>query len=362
MRLLLLLSALLAPLAAPLAAQSTDAASTKKAKPPEPPSPFYDSLAPVALELRANLGVLRRDKEDKAPWRPASLGVAGPDGAMRHTPIRARTRGIWRLRNCDFPPLRLDLARKQFRGTLLEGVNKPKLVSVCRNDPTSEQYLLQEYQLYRIYQLLTPISHRARLARIAYVDSASGKPFMTRWAILLEEPEAMADRLGMQVVEEKGARAEDLEPATAAIVGLFQYLIANTDWSLGGLHNGELLLPKEGSGLPYVHYPVVYDFDYAGAINAKYAAPSPIVRISSVRQRLFRGTCVPAEEWTKAFALFNAKRDAIRALYAPTDPVGALLDRRTAESTLSYYDEFYDVINDPKKARDRIMEACLEGN
>lgn len=346
---------------APPAKGKKKASADTTPKTPSPPSPFYDDETPVTLELRADLGVLRRDKQDQAPWRPAAIGFPGKDGAMVTTPIRARTRGIWRLRNCQFPPLRLDLARKQFKGTLLEGVNRPKLVSACRNDAISEQYVLQELQLYRIYRLLTPISHRARLARVAYLDSASGKPFMTRWAIMLEEPEAMADRLGMRVVEQKGATAQDLDPATSAIMGLFQYLIANTDWSIGGLHNGELLAP-EAEGSAFAHYPVAYDFDYAGAINAAYAVPSPLVRIRNVRERLFRGLCVPAEEWPKAFALFNEKRDAIRALYAESDPIGRLLGRKVATETLDYFEEFYRTINDPRRAKERIVDACLDGN
>lgn len=356
-------------LASSAEAQAVDSAARKGKKndgaaerTPEPPSRFYDDETPVTLELRANLGVLRRDKQDGAPWRPATLTYPGKDGPVT-TPIRARTRGIWRLKNCQFPPLRLDLARKQFRGTVLEGVNRPKLVSVCRDDATSDQYLLQELQLYRIYRLLTPIGHRARLARVTYSDSANGRAFMTRWAILLEEEQAMADRLGMAVVEQKGAKADDLHYETSAIMGLFQYLIANVDWSIGGLHNGELLVPKNpGDSTGFAHFPVPFDFDYSGAVNTSYAVPPPSLRMRTVRERLFRGLCVPPEVWPKTFALFNEKREAIRALYAPTDPVGRHLDRKVAQSTLDFFDEFYATINDPREAKMRVIDACLEGN
>ena len=67
------------------------------------------------------------------------------------------------------------------------GLDKPKLVSYCRDDDIYEQYVLQEYQLYRIYRMLTPNSYRARLVEMTYTDSASGKVEAKRAAILLEE-------------------------------------------------------------------------------------------------------------------------------------------------------------------------------
>ena len=321
-------------------------------KPPAPPPTFFDTEAPLTIALTANLKELRRDKAEVVPWRPATIAYAGTDSAPVKVPLKVRTRGIWRLKTCEFPPLRLNFSTEAARGTLFQGLDKPKLVSYCRNSDRFEQYVLQELQLYRIYQLLTPVSHKARLVRLAYTDSARGRVETTRYAILLEEPKAIAARLGGKVLEQKGAMPGDLEEFHDALVGVFQYFIGNTDFSTYGLHNVELLARPDGPVLP-----LAYDFDFSGAVNASYATVDPRLSVTRVRDRLFRGFCTPHEAFTRVFALFNEKKPQIYALYS--DQVGSLMDRRVARETLKYFDEFYRTINDPRSARRNIIDACI---
>ena len=176
--------------------------------------------------------------------------------------MQLRTRGIWRLKNCEIPPMRMNFARATSVGTPFWGLDMPKLTSVCRDDDMYEQYILQEVQLYRIQNLLTPISHKPRLVNITYVDSANGKVFAKRAAIMLEEPIEMANRIGGMEVKLKGARADDLDPFHSAFAGMFQYFIGNTDWSISGLHNMELLSQLDGTVIP-----IPWDYDFSGAIK-----------------------------------------------------------------------------------------------
>ena len=326
--------------------QSTEAKAKKKRI-----TTFFDTDEPLQVTLVTNLKRIRGDKSDKAPWRSAQWGYVRPDSSKVEIPIKARTRGIWRLKNCEFPPLRLDFPNKEPQGTPFDGLNKPKLVSYCKNDDDYEQYVLQELQLYRIYNLLTPMSHRARLLRLTYADSASGEALTTRYAIMLEEPEEMAARFDGTIIEQKGARAADLEPQHALLVGLYSYFIANTDFSVAGLHNFELLAKGDGTVIP-----VAFDFDFSGAVNARYATVDPSLDVSRVRDRLFRGYCASAEEYAETFALFNQKKDAIYGLY--NDRIGQLMDRKVVDATLKFYDEFYKTINDPRLAKRHILDRC----
>jgi hypothetical protein len=317
------------------------------------PVPFFDSEEPLPVTFTADLGRLRRDTKDKAPWRPATLAYAGTDGRAVAVPIKARTRGIWRLKNCDFPPLRLNFAAATARGTPFERLDKPKLVTHCRDNTGYEQYVLREHQLYRVLGLLTPVSHRARLVRVTYVDEAGKRDSTTRYAIALEEPAALAARVGGRLLEATGARADDLDPYHAALVGVFQYLIGNSDWSTGALHNAELVTTST-----FAVFIVPYDFDFSGAVNAPYATVDPALPIKHVRERIYRGHCASADEYARVFALFNAKKDAIYALYR--DSVGRLLEPRAVRETLAYFDEFYATINTPRSARRAIVEACVD--
>ncbi len=312
---------------------------------------FFSALEPFEITLTTNIRRIRGDKDDKAPWRPAVFSYTGPGGKAVSIPGEIRTRGIWRLKNCDFPPLRVNFRNEDTKGTVLKGIDKPKLVNYCRDNDQFENYVAQELQLYRIYSLLTPASHRARLLRVTYVDSATGKTHARRLGIFLEEPETLAARLGGPLVEETGATADHLDGYHDALAGLFHYFIGNTDWSTWGLHNMELVGEQDGDFIP-----IPYDFDFSGAVNASYATVDPKLSIDRVRQRLYRGFCQPQENYDKAIAVFKAKKSDIYALYS--DPIGSLLPKKTAEETLKYFDGFYETINDPKRVRRNIVEAC----
>jgi hypothetical protein len=170
----------------------------------------------------------------------------------------------------------------------------------------------------------------------------------------MEESGALGARMGGSVLEQKGAVGADLDPFNDALFGVFEYFIGNTDFSIGGLHNVELFFDSRG-----VVAPIAYDFDFAGAVNARYAIPDPKLNIPSVRQRLFKGYCADPAEYEKVFALFNAKRLAIYALY--TDPIGKLMEHGTVRETLRYFDDFYNVINNRRSVRDAILAACVRG-
>jgi len=318
------------------------------------PSPFYDSQEPIEVIFTANIGKIRGDKGTQPPWRSATISYKDTAGSMVSVPLKARTRGIWRLKMCDFPPLRLNFSGEMAKGTIFTHLDKPKLVSYCQDRDGYERYILEEYQLYRVYQVLTPVSHRARLLKFTYTDSASGKVRAHRYGFVIEEPDALGARLGGKVLEQKGAFGADLDPFQNALFGVFQYMIGNTDFSVSALHNVELFFTNDGNVMP-----IGYDFDFAGAVNATYAIPDERLGLPNVRRRLFRGFCSsdPAA-YAKVFALFNEKRPEIYALYR--DPIGKLLDDDTVRETLKYFDEFYETINDPRAAKRQIVEACID--
>jgi hypothetical protein len=212
--------------------------------------------------------------------------------------------------------------------------------------------VLQEMQLYRIYQVLTPVSHRVRTLRITYVDSASGKPDAVRYGFVFEDPDEMADRLGGKLMKVKGAMPDDIDPERLAVAYLFEYLIGNTDFSFNGLHNGELIAKADATLL----LPVAYDFDFSGAVNAPYATVDPRLAVKRVRDRLYRGYCVLTPEMPAAIAQFKQKKDAIYALYR--DDVGKLLDEKVVRETLEWFDDFYRTIGDERDTAG-MLRTCV---
>lgn len=348
MRFTLFVLALVLGLNSAQAQDSTAKTPKKKSK-----VTFFDNQTPLDITITVNLKQLQRDKGDSVPWRNATLTSAGPDGTPKTFPIKMRTRGIWRLKKCEYPPIRLNFAKTAVKGTEFEGLNKPKLVSFCRDNDIHEQYVLEEFQLYRVYNQITPNSHRVRLIRLSYVDSASGKLQAKRYAFIEEEADALADRVGGKMIKDRGALADDMDDYSMAVYGLFQFMIGNTDISITQLHNAELLTLPMG-----LLVPIAYDFDFSGAVNTTYATPEPKLGLDNVRTRLYRGYCVPGEEFAKAVAQFNLKKPDILALY--DDRFGKMIIPRYRESVLDYFKEFYSIINERRMFQSQVVDGCLQ--
>ena len=314
---------------------------------------FYDDQSILRFTLVADFGQLRHDARDpKAPYRSAHITYV--DGGKEITvPVKMKPRGIWRRKTCDLPPIRLNFDKDSTHKTVFTRQNRMKLVVPCKNNDESEQYVLSEFQLYRAYNVLTPLSFKARLARVAFVDSKKGDTIQSRYAFLGEEPEDAAKRLGGKSLEIKNAHADDLDEGARAMFGVFEYFIGNTDFSVTQLHN-VLLLRKDS--VFDVAFPVARDFDWSGAVDARYAFPDYRLPIKNVKQRLMKGDCASPATFNAVFDTFRAKKDAIYGLYRDSLAVGMKPD--VVNNTLKYFDEFYSTINNPRDAKDQIISAC----
>ena len=88
--------------------------------------------------------------------------------------IKVKTRGNFRKNptNCNFPPLKLDFKKDELENSIFEGQNRLKLVTHCRSGNMEyDQYVIQEYLAYRIYNIITNKSFKVRLARVNYIDN-----------------------------------------------------------------------------------------------------------------------------------------------------------------------------------------------
>jgi len=303
----------------------------------------------LAFTLRADLRTLYRDRNpDTNIWRGGTVSFTAA-GADQTVPVRLRTRGLFRLRHCDVPPIRMRFTQDSVRGTPFDGARRPKLVTHCKAQDQYEQFTLQEYAIYQVFRLFTPMSFQARLARVTYEDSAGQGRAVTKYGYLTEDPDRLVQRLGATLIEREGVRQAQLDPAQAALLGLFQYFVANTDWSVPGLHN-VTLIQKDS-----VIYPIPFDFDWSGVIDAPYARPAPQLRIRTVRERVYRGLCQDPAVLEPVLARFEALKDSIAAVYRSIPG----LEGRAVTSTLRYYDDFYQDIRDRPRFLRTISRECM---
>ncbi len=344
--------------AGPLSAQDSDV------RPAFVSAPLFAEDGMLELTIEGPLSQVIRERGDEKESFPAVVRYATTDGREVTVAVALRTRGNFRLnqRTCAFPPLRLDFKKSDMGGTLFEGQNRLKLVTHCQDGRTEyEQFVLQEYLIYRIYELLTPISFRVRLASITYVDEDGKRKPLTRYGFFIEPDEAMAARNGWDLLQVPSVAPYQVRQEDLVRFEVFQYFMGNTDWEPfqpepGAeycCHNAVLI----GSVRDEVVMPVPYDFDWSGVISAPYARPQPVLGIRSVRERRYWGVCRPRAELDAAFPQFVANREAIYQLVRSQPG----LESKRAERTLEYFDEFYEIIGDARKVSREMESRCRGG-
>jgi hypothetical protein len=318
----------------------------------QPVTEIFTTDVPLEFVLASDFDQLGKDRSQETEDRPARLLIRDRGGEAVEIPMQVRTRGIFRLRRgtCPDPPLRLNLPETRPQGTVLDGQDKLKLVTHCRDSDSYEQNLLEEYLAYRIYNRLTDISFRVQLAKITYLDTSGKNEPVTRMAFLIEDEDAMAERLAGMMIETPAARHSDFVLDQISLMYLFQFMVGNVDWGVGASHNVKILL-KDGE-----YFPIPYDFDWTGLVDAPYAEPNALTESfhNSVRERLYWGTCLPGIDYQGLFARFNEESDGIMEL--ARSQFG--LSDRNIRSVVSYLQEFYEVINNPRAAERAIIDAC----
>jgi len=318
---------------------------------------LFKKSEPVEITITTGLGTLIKDRDStERVTHGAELAYKDSSGAVVKVAITLRTRGHFRrqVRNCDFPPLKVDMTKAAARNTLFDGNRTLKLASTCRpSNVEYEQYILQEASLFRMYQVLTPWSFRTRLVHVTYQDSSGKARTVQSWAFLVEDDGDLAQRRKVKRFDAKGAYFDDLEAEQWGYTQLFQYMIGNTDWSVSGLHN--IVLFKDS--LSVVHA-VPYDFDWTGAVDARYAFPDKSLPIRSVRERLWRGDCRSAEQMAPIFEHFTSRRAALDSAYTTIDALSPAVKERMRK----YFAEFWSLIDNPKKALAEFKRTCSDRN
>lgn len=314
---------------------------------------LFSTAEPLEFTLIANYGVISRDRDTLSTKRfDGVVVVKDSTGADRRIPVRLRTRGHYRLlaRNCRFVPLRIDFPDSGLKGTPFAGQKGIKLGTHCQNnDDRYDDYTRREYLAYSLFNVVTEKSFRARLATGTYVDSASGKEVAKRAALFIESETDVGRRLGANIREVRGALFDDLDVDQLMNVSFFEYAIGNTDFSIYALHNVRVATTTTG-----VVYPLAYDFDFAGIVNAHYATPDPRMGIRTVRERRYRGPCKPLEAYQAAATRFSARKEL---MLTTVDAVSGLSKNDKAD-TKSYLQDFFAAIENPGRLKRELLDYC----
>lgn len=308
---------------------------------------LFDNDSLLKITLSGNLRDLMTDKSDKPQNHPVAVSYM-QDGKEFSVNAEARTRGHFRrtMGNCSYPPLLLQFSKSDtLASSIFKEQEKLKLVMPCVGD----DYVVREWLVYRIYNLVTPKSFRARLVSVELYDTKKKKSTSPFYGILLEEDKQMAKR-NKDVLVKRLLRPEETDPTSFLKMAMFEYLVGNTDWSVQ-YQNIKLIAP-DSLTTPVT---VPYDFDHAGLVSPPYAKPAEELNMHTVRERRYRGYCVPdMQKFDDVIALYNKLKPEIYKLYTDC----TLLDAKYVKSTTKYLDEFYETINNPSAFKKEFSYPC----
>jgi hypothetical protein len=218
----------------------------------------------------------------------------------------------------------------------------------CKGD----KFIVHEWLVYKLYNLVTAESFRARLVRVTLEDEDHKKMPSPFYGMLLEDEKQMAKRNNSISIKEKIKPYQTMsEPFLKMAV--FEYLIGNTDWSVEYMQNIKFIAADSAS----TPVTVPYDFDLSGIVDAPYALPAPELKMTSVRERRYRGYCIKdMKMFDSTIAFYNGLRKFFYSLYSNC----SLLDDKYKKQTFNYLDEFYSTINNPKNLQKEFAYPCFK--
>jgi len=315
-------------------------------------SELFDNDQLLEIALTGDLASLMKDRGEDPQYHDFQLSYQDSNNAQVELPVQVKVRGHFRKlkSNCTYPPLLINFSKTPARNSLFSEQKKLKLVTPCRD----EKYVVREYLVYKLYQLTTPKSFRAKLVKFTLKTTATkGKDTEPLFGILLEEEDQMASRNNTIIVEGKLVKPQSTQPGDFLNMAVFEYLIGNTDWSVQYQQNIKLIAQDSLSVLSTVPY----DFDHAGIVGAPYALPAEELRMSSTRERRYRGYCIEGmQQYDEVLSNYNKLKEDIYKVYTDSK----LIDAGYLKSTLKYLDDFYKTINDPKKLANEFQYPCRE--
>jgi len=303
------------------------------------------------ITLTFDLDSLINDVGEERGWHKGTISWERSDGVKKIMPIKAKTRGNFRRnpKNCSFPPLLLRSKKEDRRGTRFSKYKDLDLVTHCQDEEEFGIYVLKEYLVYRLYNLITDYSYKVKLLQVNY-QNKDGESLGTYHGFFIEENDELKDRIPARDIKTANSKVNQDKFTPSIQLSLFQYMIGNTDWNVPYEHNIKLL--EHEVTLDTLMVP--YDFDHSGFVNSSYASAYRTYQLESPRERYYVGECYSVSEvWNVAKGILDRKKE-IRDLIDDFP----YLPRSERKDLLNFINPFLVELNDVDILEQKILSSC----
>lgn len=309
---------------------------------------LFQSEEVISMELRSDFSAIDNDRsEDPAYHEGELIYLSGNEDTVKLS-VKVMARGNFRRDpvNCRFPPLLVNFKKNEVKNTLFDDQNKLKLVTPCQ----TEEDVLQEYLIYKMYNLVTDISHQVRLVKILYFDTGRNKKVFERLSFFIEDEDHVAKRNG-GFEKDKFMTPFDIDQDNMKKVAVFEYIIGNKDWFITTRHNIKIIQPDDTTRAPFA---LPYDFDFSAFINANYTKPKGVPDEMLENRRVYKGLCYTTVEFNEIFEFYRKLRPQFESLIMNQEGISKF----GRKQEVNYIDEFYEVTEDPDRFKKEFLEIC----
>lgn len=298
-----------------------------------------DGLPHIRIETDIKSLIRKKNLEE---YQEASVILMNAKNeVLLDLPARVRSRGNMRKKVSLIPPIKIDFNKSELDSLGFLKIDKLKVVFPSNKNKHNQQRLFKEYFLYELYEMIDPDAIRTKLVNFCITHQGEAKYHFQ--GFIIENEAEYARRKEAQVLERETFKSVFLEREPFLKMTFFQYMIANTDWAIGNIHNLMLVkLPKFDKTIA-----LPYDFDYAGVVGHDYAVPSTTLPIKDVHQRYFFPSLrVSQEEYDQTVKYFlSIEEDVYRKCES-----ASYMDKRSIDDCKQYLKKFFNMMRSSKTA------------
>lgn len=316
-------------------------------------SGLFDSDDYLEIRIIMDFDSLLNDSSENPIYRHARVSYKNEDSSWVSLDAQIRVRGHFRKQseNCNFPPFKIRFDKQNRTNTIFDNTRELKMVTHCQSGiPVYDQYVIQEYLIYRLYEVLSDIHYKTRLLKVTYIDRNNPGLTLNKFAFFIEDPDILEERLNGHMVNVQTVIPDNIDWNHYAIISFFQYMIINTDWSLPIMHNIDLI------SLDYFKppIPIPFDFDWSGLINIPYKVPTAAGMQTRIPERVYKGPCLSSREAKRLKKLFQDKKSELFNIY-----IGCpYLDNDINIETLNKLQLFFQILEDKYIFNSIFIDQC----
>lgn len=242
---------------------------------------LFENQDPLKIKLSYSNKVIRLETDDTT-YVKTNMSYWN-NNKWNDLEVSLRARGNFRRSKCYFPPIKMKIKKSKAEGSLFEGNKNLKLVVPCLLQDEKNDNIVQEFIAYKFYEKISPYHFKTRMVEIEFLEVKKNKTIVHNLkGFLIEDDKRVADRFEGKSFK-RYIHPKAMDDMTSIQNSMFQFMIGNTDFSVAYQHNGKLLYANKKI------YPLPYDFDLCGLVDASYAIVNSRLGIKSVKDRKYRG-------------------------------------------------------------------------